>query len=102
MEPDTRRELEAAVGARRELGREHEDELIDGFLERLDKRLVQQGAQREKALKQRRDYQKEMILGAMGVSIPLLVIAGIFGGVAGIALVCAALAVIAVVVSRSS
>jgi hypothetical protein len=102
MEPDTRRELEAAVGACRELGREHEDELIDGFLERLDKRLVQQGAQREKALKQRRDYQKEMILGAMGVSIPLLVIAGIFGGVAGIALVCAALAVIAVVVSRSS
>jgi VIT1/CCC1 family predicted Fe2+/Mn2+ transporter len=102
MEPDTRRELEAAVGARRELGREHEDELIDGFLERLDKRLVQQGAQREKALKRRRDYQKEMILGAMGVSIPLLVIAGIFGGVAGIALVCAALAVIAVVVSRSS
>jgi hypothetical protein len=102
MEPDTRRELEAAVGARRELGREHEDELIDGFLERLDKRLVQQGAQREKALRQRRDHQKEMILGTMGVSIPLLVIAGIFGGVAGIALVCAALAVIAVVVSRSS
>jgi hypothetical protein len=101
VEPETRRELEATVGARRELGREHEDELIDAFLARIDKRLVQQGAEREKALKRRRDHQKEMILGAMGISIPLLVIAGIFGGIAGIALVCAALAVIAVVVSRS-
>jgi hypothetical protein len=38
----------------------------------------------------------------MGVSIPLLVIAGIFGGVPGIALVCGALAVIALVTARST
>jgi hypothetical protein len=101
MEPETRRELEATVAARRELGREHEDELIDAFLARIDQRLVQQGAEREKALKRRRDHQKEMILGAMGISIPLLAIAAIFGGLAGIIVVCAALAVIAVVVSRS-
>ena len=36
-----------------------------------------------------------MVLGAMGVSIPLLAIAAIFTGLPGVVAVCAALAVIA-------
>ena len=34
-----REELEATIEARRELGREHEDHLVAGFLDRLDREL---------------------------------------------------------------
>ena len=40
------------------------------------------------------------VLGAMGVSIPLLAIAAIFTGLAGVIAVCAALAVIAIASAR--
>jgi hypothetical protein len=100
-----RDELESALEARRELGPEYEDEVVTAFLEKVERRLAERGGTREEseqALKRRRDHQKEMILGSMGISIPLLAIAAVFGGLAGIALVCAALAVIAVVVGRST
>jgi hypothetical protein len=34
-----RDELEAAVGARRELGREHEPEIVESFLARIEKQI---------------------------------------------------------------
>jgi hypothetical protein len=77
-----RDELEAALEARKELGADMEPALLDSFVER------------------KRDHQKEMVLGAMGISIPLLGIAAVFTGLAGVIVVCAALAVIAVVSSR--
>jgi hypothetical protein len=56
-------ELEAAIEARKELGAEMEPALIDGFVERIERRLAERGAVSERALKQRRDHQKEMVLG---------------------------------------
>ena len=100
-DPEVRRELEATVDARRELGKGHEDELIDGFLERLDRRLADRGRDRAKELEQRREHQKEMILGALGISVPLFALAAIFTGLAGVIVVAAVLAVIALAVSRS-
>ena len=100
MDADTRHELEATVEARRELGAAHEPELIDGFLERLDRRLVERTAETERSAKRRRDHQKEMTLGAMAISIPLIAIAGGIAGLAGIVAVCAALAIIAIMSSR--
>ena len=41
-----------------------------------------------------------MILGAMGISVPLFICAAIFAGLAGVIVVCALLAVIAVVSTR--
>ena len=41
-----------------------------------------------------------MVLGAMGISVPLFIVAAIFTGLAGVIVVCAALAVIAIVSSR--
>lgn len=99
-DPETRHELEAALEARRELGGELEPEVIDAFVERIEQRLEARQGAREKALKAEREHQKEIILGAMGISIPLLLIAAIFTGLAGVIVVCAALAVIAVAVSR--
>lgn len=91
-----RSELHAAIEARRELGPEMEPALIDAFVERIERRLAEVETEREKSLKRKRDHQKEMVLGAMGISIPLLAIAAIFTGLAGVLAVCAALAVIAI------
>jgi Flp pilus assembly protein TadB len=95
-----RDELQAAIEAREELGAEHEAALIDSFVERIERRLSERAEESERSLKRRREHQKEMVLGAMGISIPLLAIAAIFTGLAGVIVVCAALAVIAVVSAR--
>jgi hypothetical protein len=93
-------ELQAAIEARKELGADMEPAVVDAFVERIEQRLVERAAATEKALKRKRDHQKEMVLGAMGISVPLFVIAAIFTGLAGVIVVCAMLAVIAVASAR--
>lgn len=93
-------ELHAAIEARKELGAELEPALVDSFVERIEQRLRERTQESETSLKRKREHQKEMVLGAMGISIPLLAIAAIFTGLAGVIVVCAALAVIAVVSAR--
>jgi hypothetical protein len=93
-------DLRAAIEARRELGTEMEPAVIDAFVERVERRLDERAEERERSLKRKRDHQKEMVLGAMGISIPLLAIAAIFTGLAGVLVVCAALAVIAIATAR--
>ena len=78
-----KQELEAAIEARKEVGSELEPALIDAFVERIEQRLVERSEENERALKRKRDHQKEMVLGAMGISVPLLAIAAIFTGLAG-------------------
>ena len=95
-------ELEAAIEARKELGEEMEPAIIDGFVERIERRLAERGTDSERALKAKREHQKELILGAMGISVPLLLFAGIFTGLYGVIAVCAALAIIAIVTTRYS
>ena len=94
-------ELEAAIEARKELGAEMEPALIDGFVERIERRLAERATESERSLKARRDHQRDMVLGAMGISVPLLLFAAIFTGLAGVIAVCAAIAVIAVATTRS-
>ncbi len=93
-----REEVRSALAARRELGPDYEDEVVDALVEKIERRLEA----RDSELKRRRDHQKELMLGSMGISIPLLAIAAVFGGLPGIALVCAALAVVALVAARST
>jgi hypothetical protein len=95
-----RDELEAAIEARKELGAEMEPAVIDAFVERIERRLENRSTESEQSLKRKREHQKEMVLGAMGISIPLLALAAIFTGLAGVIVVCAALAVIAITASR--
>ncbi len=89
-------ELQAAIEARKELGTDMEPAVIDAFVERIERRLTERAGESERSLKRRRDHQKEMVLGSMGVSIPLLAIAAIFTGLPGVLAVCGALAVIAI------
>jgi Flp pilus assembly protein TadB len=93
-------ELRAAIAARQELGAELEPALIDAFVERIERQLGERAREREQALKRKREHQKEMVLGAMGISVPLFAIAAIFTGLAGVIVVSAALAVIAVASAR--
>ncbi len=95
-----RDELEAAIEARKELGAEMEPAVIDAFVERIERQLAERGGESERSLKQKREHQKEMVLGAMGISVPLFALAAIFTGIAGVLAVCAALAVIAITASR--
>jgi hypothetical protein len=93
-------ELEAAIEVRKELGADMEPAVIDAFVERIEQRLVDRAGEDERALKRKRDHQKEMTLGAMGISVPLFAIAAIFTGLAGVIAVCVMLAVIAIVSRR--
>jgi hypothetical protein len=94
-------EVEAAIEARKELGAEMEPALVDAFVERIERRLAARSEESERALKRKRDHQKEMVLGAMGISVPLFAIAAIFTGLPGVIAVCAVLAVIAIMSARA-
>jgi hypothetical protein len=96
----TRQEFEAALQARRELGEEMEPEIVDAFVDRIERTLAKRERVDEGALYRRREYQKEMILGSMGISVPLFALAAIFTGIEGVVAVCLMLAIIAIVVSR--
>jgi hypothetical protein len=93
-------ELRLAMAARRELGDDMEPAVIDAFVARIEARLADRANDGERALKLRRDHQKEMVLGSMAISIPLLTIAAIFTGLPGVIAVCVALAVISVATAR--
>ena len=93
-------ELEAAIAARAEMGAEMEPALIDAFVARIEQRLVERGDRDERALKRQRDHEKEMVLGSMGISVPLFAIAAVFTGLAGVVAVLVALVVITVVTAR--
>ena len=97
----TREELRALIEARKELDSEMEPALIDAFVERIERRIADRAGNEDLALRRKREHQKEMTLGSMAIAIPLLAIAAIFAGLAGVIVVCSALAVIAIVSSRS-
>jgi len=97
---DVRHELQVAIETRKELGQELEPQIADAFVQRIEKTIAERGAASERELKRRYDHRKEMTLGAMALAIPLLAIAAAFTGLAGVIVVCAALAVIAVTANR--
>ena len=92
-----REELEAVVAARAELGSDYEPVLADSFLERLEK----QAALRGKSVSRAREHRTvtPLILGSLGIAIPLMAVAG-SAGLAGVALVCAAIVIVNVVAMR--
>jgi hypothetical protein len=81
VETEARRELEATVAARRELGPEHDDALIDGFLERIDREIDRRVEER---LARRTPWQPHLGRRDLGAAVPIVVAAGIFGGPAGV------------------
>jgi len=99
-DPILKSELRSAVDARMELGEEMEPAVIDAFVDRIERRLAERKGADQFAIERKREHQKEMVLGSMAISIPLLAIAAIFTGLAGVITVCVALTVIALVTAR--
>jgi len=96
-DPEIRKELEATVAARSELGPEHDKELIEGFLDRIDKAIDRRVEER---VAKRHDHDSHglplpPLPAQLGPMIPIVVVAGIFGGHLGVA---AALLVVALIV----
>jgi len=90
-------ELHAVVAARRELGPEYEPELIDSFLERVERRVEKRHG---KAARRSHEADMPLVLGSLGLAIPLLAIAGAAAGVVGVALVCVAIVLVNVLALR--
>jgi hypothetical protein len=78
-------DLEAAVEARKELGREREADVVEAFLDRIehgidkriDERLAKHGGARPAAQHQ---FDLRLPLGSMGIGIGVTAVANGFGG----------------------
>ena len=90
-------ELRAALEARRELGPELEPHVIDGFVERIERRLAERGPARPA---RDRNHETAIAIISLGVAIPMLAIAGGTTGLAGVVAVCLALVLLNLVVRR--
>jgi hypothetical protein len=93
----TREDVESAVGARRELGSELEPEIVDAFLERVERSIDARASERARAShRARRDPGQTLALSivSLGTGIPITAIAAEQGGVLGIALAWAGIAAV--------
>ena len=93
MEIETQKELEATLAARRELGPGHDEQLVAGFLDRIEKEIDRRVDERlsttHRSVGKRHSREAEL-----GIFVPLFIIAGIFGGVWGLAATAAALVIV--------
>ena len=84
-----RDEARAALEARRELGPDYEDELVERFAERVEARLKE----RAPATKTN-DQSTAIVIVSLLAAIPLIAIAGGTVGLAGVIAVCTALVLV--------
>ena len=87
-------ELAATLEARRELGPAHDDQLIQGFLDRIDREIDRRVDERVGRLAPRKRRSSPLHPGNLALCIPIIAIAGGIGGVAGLGLAFAALVVV--------
>jgi hypothetical protein len=92
-------ELHAVIEARRELGADLEPHLVDQFVERIERRIDERIRAGTASRSSHRDHETFVItLVTLGISIPLLGIAGGTAGLAGVIAVCFALVLVNVVI----
>jgi hypothetical protein len=83
-----RDEAHAALEARRELGPDYEDELVERFAERIEERL------RDRAPAKTSEQSTAIVIVSLLAAIPLIAIAGGTVGLAGVIAVCTALVLV--------
>jgi hypothetical protein len=81
-----RDDLHATIEARRELGPDHEPELVDAFVERIEQRLAKRPSSTP-ARRGGREGSFTLAIVSMGVGIPLTAIALSNGGLAALLVV---------------
>ena len=98
--PDVSSDLRAAVEARRELGPEMEDHVIESFLRRVEERMQERGLVAPSGAKPAVPREKHhynpipVVPASLALSIPILPIAGYFAGAVGIVMVLVAIVII--------
>ena len=94
MERRTEQELQASLAARRELGPEHEDELVAGFLQRIDREIDRRVDERVRQLAPQKPRGSALHPGNLALCIPIVAIAGGIGHLAGLIVAFLALALV--------
>ena len=81
----SRREERVALGCRGPQGARRGDGTGGHrcVVDRIERRLAERKGVDQFAIERKREHQKEMVLGSMAISIPLLAIAAVFTGLAG-------------------
>ena len=93
-EPDVQHELEATLAARRELGAVHDDELVAGFLDRIEREVDRRVDERVAARAPVKRQMSPIHPGNLALCIPIVAIAGGIGGLGGLIAAFIALAVV--------
>ncbi|HJU36918.1 MAG TPA: hypothetical protein VJ716_05825 [Gaiellaceae bacterium] len=75
MDAEVAKELEATVAARRELGPEHDDELIAGFLQRIEHKLEDRGRAASTPTPRQPALDLRLALGSMALGIAVTAVA---------------------------
>ena len=91
------KELEATIRARQEVGAELEPQLVQGFVDRIESEIDRRVDQKLKTRERRparHGAVTPMVLGSLGISIPLMAIAGGTAGLGGIIVVCLAIVLV--------
>ena len=83
IEPTAKHELEVTLAARRELGSDHDDQLIAGFLDRIEHELDRRVDERVQRVPAKR-RGSPIHPGNIAVCIPIVAIAGGIGKLPGL------------------
>ena len=106
--PDERREelvprdeAQATLRARRELGPEYEDELVEAFAEKVERSLAKRSKRGLESDRDRRGISLVAALVSLGAGIPITAIALLNGGLPALAIVWAGIVLVNVVLARA-
>jgi hypothetical protein len=70
-----RKDVEAALQARHELGREYEPEIVEAMVDRIEKRLDERLRERRQPAPRHHYYELRLALGSMGIGIGVTAVA---------------------------
>jgi hypothetical protein len=96
-----RDEARATLAARRELGPEYEDELVDAFVEKIERRLAKRDRADLEKGEDRRGISFVAALVSLGCGIPITAIALSGGGVPALVVVWTAIVLVNVALARA-
>ncbi|HEX4525185.1 MAG TPA: hypothetical protein VH108_00420 [Gaiellaceae bacterium] len=94
MDSEAQQELEATLAARQELGPAHDDQLVAGFLDRIEKEIDRRVDDRLAERGPRKRAASVLHPGNLALCIPIIAIAGGIGHLAGLIAAFIALAVV--------
>ena len=97
MEGEAQRELEATLAARAELGPGRDDQLVEGFVDRIEREIDRRIDERIAARTPPKRGASPVRPENLGVCIPIVVLAGVFGGTLGVVVALLALALVFVI-----